>query len=112
MLFTSEEKQSKKAAPEVKYPFWSGNPAVPRAFISAIINPMYAKLELFELELLPINELEMAASYLDASARRGFYTRSMFNSYALHLAQSMEKFAQYLWKLKGWSDEVVAHEEG
>ena len=65
---------------------------------------MYEKIEIFDVELLPIGELEMAMSYLDSFSQQGYFTRTQFMSYALHLAQSMEKFEKYLWKLANWSN--------
>lgn len=102
VMFNNEERAMKAAPPDVKYPLYSGNLEVPKAMIKRILNPMYAKLDIFELELLPINELEMAMSYLNGISQSGFIRRYAFISYALHLAQSMEKFADYLWKLEGW----------
>lgn len=102
-LFSDEELTSKGPLPDVRYSFCSGDPAVPRAMIQRVLNPMYAKLDIFELEHLPIHELEMAMSDLVTMSQQGCITRNAFLPYALHLAQSMERFAAYLWKLKGWS---------
>jgi len=102
-LYSDEERAMTGVAPDKMYPFCSGDPEVPRAMIKRILNPMYAKLEIFKLDQLPINELEMAMSYLDAFSQRGHINRYGLSSYALHLAQSMEKFAKYLWGLENWS---------
>jgi hypothetical protein len=65
---------------------------------------MYAKIEIFDVELLPITELEMAMSYLESFSKEGSFTMYQFMSYAFNLAESMEKFEKYLWKLDGRSD--------
>ena len=107
LLFSDKERKMKTAPPNKTYPFSGGDPEVPRAMIKRVLNPMYAKLEIFDLELLPINELEMAMSALEAFSQRGAIPRDGFSSYALHLAQAMEKFASYLWKLENWSSDVA-----
>ena len=103
VLYSDEERAMKKAPPDKTYPFDIRHLTFPRVTIRRILNPMYAKLEIFELELLPNNELEMAMGYLDTFAQSGYINRYTLISYALHLAQSMEKFAKYLWRLEGWS---------
>jgi hypothetical protein len=103
VLYSDEERQNKGLPPEKKYPL-SGSRAVPKSWLRRILNPMYAKIEIFDVELLPIGELEMAMSYLDSFSQQGYFTRTQFMSYALHLAQSMEKFEKYLWKLENWSN--------
>ena len=105
VLYSDEERTNKGLPPEKKYPFPSSR-AVPRSWLRRILNPMYAKMEIFDVELLPIGELEMAMSYLDSFSQQGHFTRHQFMSYALHLAQSMEKFAKYLWKLENWSNKA------
>lgn len=106
----SDEEKAMKSIPSLKYPLSIGETAVPTAMIKRVLNPMYAKLEVFELDRLPINELEMAMSYLDTFKELGYMERSTFGSYALHLAQSMEKFAKYLWKLENWSHKAEIKE--
>ena len=110
VLYGDEERANKGTPPEKKYPFPSSQ-AVPRSWVRRILNPMYAKIEIFHVELLPIGELEMAMSYLDSFSQQGHFTRHQFMSYALHLAQSMEKFAKYLWQLEGWATKVVIEEQ-
>ena len=104
VLYSDEERKSKGLPPEKRYLFPQSSQAVPRSWLSRILNPMYAKIEIFDVELLPIGELEMAMSYLDSFSQQGHFTRHLFMSYTLHLAQSMEKFAKYLWKLENWSN--------
>jgi len=104
VLYSDEERKSKGLPPEKRYLFPQSSQAVPRSWLSRILNPMYAKIEIFDVELLPIGELEMAMGYLDSFSQQGHFTRHQFMSYALHLAQSMEKFAKYLWKLENWSN--------
>ena len=104
VLFSDEERAMRSSPPDTTYRFSSGDPEVPRAMIRRILNPLYAKLEIFDLELLPIGELEMAMSYLDGFSQQGAMTRYGYISYALHLAQSMEKFGKYLWKLENWAE--------
>jgi len=103
-VLCSEEEWSMKTTPPNKtYPFHSGDPDVPRSWIKQILNLMYAKLEIFDLELLPISELELAMSTLETFSQLGCLTRDGFAVYSLHLAQAMEKFGKYLWRLEKWS---------
>lgn len=99
VLFSDEER-TMKSIPNLQYPVFSGDITGPSTMIKRIMNPMYAKLEIFELESLPINELEVAMGCLDTFKQSGYMERTKFISYAYHLAQSMEKFAKYLWKLE------------
>ncbi len=101
VLFSDEERVM-KSIPDLQYPVSSSGTTGPSTMIKRIMNPMYAKLEIFELELLPINELETAIGCLDTFKQSGHMGRIEFISYVLHLAQSMEKFAKYLWKLEDW----------
>jgi len=110
VLYSEEERTHKGTPPEKKYSFPSSR-AVPRSWVKRILNPMYAKIEIFDVELLPIGELEMAMSYLNSFSQQGYFTRHQFISYAHHLAQSMEKFAKYLWQLEGWATKVVIEEQ-
>lgn len=110
-IFSDEERTGKESLPDETYPFFRGDPAISKAMIGRILNPMYAKLEIFDLELLPINELEMAMSQLDTFSQLGHMTTLGFSSYAYELARSMEKFAKYLWKLENWSHEAETEEE-
>lgn len=108
-ILSEGERQSEEDFEKVleqTYPFFGGDPRVPKAMIGRIVNPMYGKLEIFEIDLLPINELEMAMSELDAMSQLGHMTIRGFLSYASQLAQAMEKFAEYLWKLKDWSNKA------
>lgn len=109
VLFSEEERAQKELPLDKTYSLqniWGGQRDVPKAFISRILNPMYAKLEIFDLELLPISELEQAMQHLEFFRQRGYVSRYDFMSYGLHLAQSMEKFAKYLWKLENWSNKA------
>ena len=74
-----------------------------RSEVKVVLNTMYAKIEIFDVELIPIRELEMAMSYLDLFSEKGSFTMPQFLSYAFNLAESMEKFEKYLWKLENWS---------
>ncbi len=100
VLYTEKELKSKDL-PDHKMFFFAGNPEVPMSMINRILGPMYARIDMFELDLLPTGELELAKSQLESASQKGFYTSSMYDSYALHLAKSMEAFAKYLWKLEG-----------
>jgi hypothetical protein len=77
---------------------------VPKAFVSRVLNPMYAKLEIFDLKLLPIHELELVMDYLESFRQRGTMTRYKLVSYVHHLGESMEKFGKYLWRLEKWGE--------
>lgn len=108
-LFTEEERAMKESPPDVRYPMWKGDPEVPRAMIKRVQNPMYARIDILDFDLLPVNELEMAVSYLESFAQKGCTSRYALSSYSLHLAESMEKFGKYLWKLENWSRKEPEH---
>lgn len=103
-LYSDEEFAWKEPPPEVKFSFFGGDPAVPRSWIRQTLNGMYAKSEIFELDRLPIQELELAMSILDTFSQWGYMKRDEFISMTMHLAQSFEKFAKYLWLLEDWAD--------
>jgi hypothetical protein len=103
VIYSDEERKNKELPPEKIYQL-NRSLAVDRSWIRRILNPMYAKIEIFDIELLPIGELEMAMSYLDSFSQQGHFTRNQFMVYNLHLAQSMEKFAKHLWNLENWSN--------
>ncbi|MBU2534729.1 MAG: hypothetical protein ABIK32_00945 [Chloroflexota bacterium] len=102
VLCSEEEWTAKVTPPDVKYPFQSGDPDVPRSWIKQMLNLMYSKLEIFDLDLLPISELELAMSTLETFSQLGHITRDGFAVYSLRLAQAMEKFGKYLWKIEKW----------
>jgi len=100
-----KKKKAKTPATEEKLPFGEGEPETAQATIKRVLNPMYAKLEIFDLASLPVNEMELALGQLEKAERNGHYTASMYDTYALNLAQAMERFAEYLWRLEGWDGE-------
>jgi hypothetical protein len=102
VLFSKREgeKENKKPPPKKTYPLGDGDLEISRALIKGILNSLYAKLEIFDMELLPISELEIAMSYIEHFSQLGRGERKKFGTYAFHLALSMEKFATYLWKLE------------
>jgi hypothetical protein len=83
-------------------PFFKGDPEIIRAYVSQILNSMYAKLEIFEMDLLPISPLESARSQLDGMSQLGHMRLGDFLSYASDLARSLEQFGKYIWKLENW----------
>jgi len=106
VLYSDEERKNKELLPEKIYPFSSNLAVLTRLWVRRILNPMYAKIEIFDLELLPIGELELVMSDLDQFSQQEYFSRHKFMSCTLHLAQSMEKFAKYLWKLENWSNKA------
>lgn len=111
VLYSDEERESKALPPEKRFPFPT-NRAVLRSWLRRTLNPMYAKIEIFDVESLPIGELEMAMSYLDLFSEQGYFTRHQFISYALHLTHATEKFAKYFWKLENRSSKTKARNGG
>lgn len=75
---------------------------LPKAFVSWILNTIYAKVEIFDRELLPVRELEGAMEHLEFFRAKDEIIRSQLILYAGKLARSMEMFGEYLWKLEGW----------
>jgi len=108
VMYSDEEKEGKKTLvesdPEYELRDIHGREReVPKAFISKILNTIYAKLEILELKNLPIKELEGAMEHLDFFGEKKSIIRSQFILYADKLAESMEKFGIYLWELEKWS---------
>ena len=60
----------------------------------------FTKFEIFDPNLLPVDELETAMSTLEQIERLGYVTRFEFQVYAAHLNRSIERFGKYLWKLE------------
>ena len=77
---------------------------LPTALISRILNIIYAKLEIFDLKLLPIKELERVMEHLEFFRAKDSIIRSQLILYTGELAQSMEMFGIYLWKLENRSE--------
>jgi hypothetical protein len=102
-LYRDKESKDKELPREKEYSFYSSAGWI-RSLVRGVLNTMYAKIEIFDVELLPITELEMAMSYLESFSKEGSFTMYQFMSYAFNLAESMEKFEKYLWKLDGRSD--------
>jgi len=97
-LYRGKESKDKELPREKKNSFAS-SVAYIRSLVREVLNTMYAKIEIFEVELLPITEMEMAMNYLESFSREGCFTMYEFMSYAFNLAESMEKFEKYIWKL-------------
>lgn len=77
---------------------------LPTALLSRILNTIYAKLEIFDLKLLPIKELERVMEHLEFFRAKDSIIRSQLILYTGELAQSMEMFGIYLWKLENRSE--------
>jgi len=108
VMYSKDEKEGKKTLvesdPEYELKDIHGREReVPKAFISKILNTIYAKLEILELKNLPIKELEGAMEHLDFFGEKQSIIRSQLILYADKLAESMEKFGIYLWELEKWS---------
>jgi hypothetical protein len=106
VLYSDEERNKKGLPSEKKYTFPSNQADLIRLWVRRILNPMYAKIEIFDLELLPIGELELVMINLDRFSKQGHFSRHEFVSFAFHLALSMEKFGEYLWKLENLSNKL------
>lgn len=106
VLYSDEERKNKELPSEKTYQFPCNLAALTRLWVRTILNPMYAKMEIFDAELLPIGELELVLSHLDEFSQQGYFSRHEFMSCVLHLAQSMEKFAKYLRKLDNWPNKL------
>ena len=103
VIYSDEERKNKELPPTKIYPFSSNQASITRLWVRRILNPLYAKIEIFDLESLPIGELELVMSDLEKFSQQGYFSRNQFMSCAYHLALSIEKFAKYLWKLENWS---------
>lgn len=77
---------------------------LPKAFISRILNTIYANPKMFDMKILPIKELEGVMEHLEFFRTKDEIIRSQFMLYASKLGQSMEMFGKYLWELEGWSN--------
>ena len=113
VVYSAEEKKGERTLIESdpKYKLediFGRERELPTAFISKILNTIYAKMEIFDLKdlkLLPIEELEGVKEHLEFFRAKDEIIRSQFILYAGKLAQSMEMFGIYLWKLENRSEE-------
>ena len=76
---------------------------LPTGFISKILNTIYAQMGIFDWKLLPIIELEGAMEHLEFFRAKDCIIRSQLMLYAGKLAESMQMFGIYLWKLENRS---------
>jgi len=109
VMYSDEEKKGERTLIESdpKYKLediFGRERELPKAFISRILNTIYAKLEIFDMKLLPIIELEGVMEHLELFRAKDEIIRSQFILYAGKLAKSMEMFGIYLWKLENWSN--------
>lgn len=110
VMYSDEEKKGERTLIESdpKYQLediFGRERELPKAFISRILNTIYAKLEIFDMKLLPIIELERVMEHLEFFRAKDCIVRSQFIIYAGKLAQSMEMFGIYLWKLENRAEE-------
>jgi hypothetical protein len=108
VMYSDEEKKGQRTLVErdPKYQLkniFGRERELPTAFISRILNTIYAKLEILELKNLPIIELEGARDHLDFFENKKII-RSQIMLYVDKVAKSMEMFGIYLWKLENWSE--------
>jgi hypothetical protein len=112
VMYSEEEKKGEKTLIESdpKYQLediFGRERELPTAFISKILNEIYAKLNIFDLKLLklpPIKELERVMEHLEFFRAKDYIIRSQLMLYTGKLAQSMEMFGIYLWKLENRSE--------
>jgi len=100
VIYSDEERKNKELQHQKIYPFSSNQASITRLWVRRILNPMYAKIEIFDLKSLPIGELEFVMSDLEKFSQQGYFSRHQFMSCAYHFALAIEKFAKYLWKLE------------
>ena len=105
VMYSEEEKKGERTLVEIdpKYKLediFGRERELPKAFISKILNTIYAKVEIFDLKLLPIIELEGVVEHLEFFRGKDSIIRSQFILYAGKLAKSMEMLGIYLWKLE------------
>lgn len=101
-----DEKMMPKTSAQA-YRFFEEDPQIFKAYLSEILNIIYANLEIFELDQLPISHLELARSELDAMSQAGDIEKDSFIGYAKQLTMSFEYFGQYLWKLNNWPSKAA-----
>ena len=109
VMHSNEEKKGKKSLVESDPRYrlmdiFDRERELPTGFISRILNTIYAKLEIFDLKLMPIKELERAMERLAFFRVKNYIIRSQLMLYAHELAVSMEMFGIYLWKLENRSE--------
>lgn len=100
VMYSENERTTPNPSPDPHYMLGRGDLEVSKTMLRTILNPMYAKFEIFDLNLLPVDELETAMSTLEQVERLGYVTRFEFQVYAAHLNRSIERFGKYLWKLE------------
>jgi hypothetical protein len=108
VMYSDEEKEGKKILVDSDLEYvikdiWGRERELPKAFVSKMLNTIYAKLEILELKNLPIKELEGAREHLDFFEEKQKIIRSQLILYTNKVADSMEKFGIYLWELEEWS---------
>jgi hypothetical protein len=109
VIYSKEEKEGMvtPVESETKYQLtdiFGRERELPTAFISKMKNTIYGKLDIFDdRELLPIIKLEGAMEHLEFARVKGAILKSQLILYVQKLAQSMEMFGIYLWKLENRS---------
>lgn len=78
LAYSEDEQLASSSSPEPRYRLGRGDLEVSKTMIRTILNQMYAKIEIFDLDLLPVDELEMAMSTLEQTERSGYITRFEF----------------------------------
>jgi hypothetical protein len=109
VMYSDEEKKGEEllVASDPRYKLkdiFDRERELPTAFISWILNTIYARLDIFDWKLLPIKELEGAMEHLEFFRAKEDILRSQLMLYAGKLARSMEMFGIYLWKLENRSE--------
>ena len=107
VMYTDEEKKGERTLIErdPKYQLediFGRQRELPTALISPILKTIYAKRDIFDTKFVPAKELEGAMEHLQLFRAKDEISRSQFMLYARKLADSMEMFGEYLWKLEGW----------
>lgn len=109
VMYSEEEKEGERTLIEIDPEYqlediFGRERELPTAFIRKILNTIYAKLEIFDLKLLPIIELEGVMEHLEFFRAKDSIIRSQFIVYADKLAESMQMFGIYLWELENRSE--------
>lgn len=113
VMYSNEEKKGEKSLVESDPGYrlvdiFGRERELPAGFTSRMLSTIYAKLDIFDLKLMPTKELERAMERLEFFRVKDYIIRSQLMFYAHELAVSIEKFGIYLWKLENWSSKAKA----
>lgn len=99
----SDEEENNNGMRTKKIYGLEGDLVIERSLIKSIVDPMYAKIEIFNIEWLPIEDMEVAMSYLNEFSELRKCTGEQLMTCVNGLAGSMEMFEKYIWRLDNWA---------